>query len=286
VVCGIIITYNPSEDILHNASLVCPQIDHLIVVDNGSQATHLPKLIELQERFECTLIHNRSNLGIAAGLNIGFRAALELGAEWIVSFDQDSAVSDQFLDNMLATFTQESQVRPVGMVAPRCSDRLSNKPIPLARDRSGQILTAMTSGCLMRAETFKRIGHFEEKFYMDYVDIEYCLRLRRLGLRIVESEKAVLLHSLGRATWHSVLGRQLVTTNHSARRRYYITRNRLSVYRKYPRETAWIYYDGRSMLQETLMICLFEADRFNKLRYIAKGLLDFALARMGERVTL
>jgi GT2 family glycosyltransferase len=63
--------------------------------------------------------------------------------------------------------------------------------------------SCVTAACLMmRREVFEEVGGFDEKFPLDFGDVDYCLRLRRAGYRIVYTPYAQLYHlesgSLGR----------------------------------------------------------------------------------------
>ncbi|HMC71247.1 MAG TPA: glycosyltransferase, partial [Mycobacteriales bacterium] len=54
---------------------------------------------------------------------------------------------------------------------------------------------AVTGACLMtRAEVFRELGGFDESFPLNYNDVDYCLRLRRHGYRVVFTPHAQLLH--------------------------------------------------------------------------------------------
>jgi len=55
--------------------------------------------------------------------------------------------------------------------------------------------SAVTGACLMtRRELFESIGRFDERFPSDFNDIDYCLRLRHAGYRIVYTPWAQLYH--------------------------------------------------------------------------------------------
>lgn len=55
--------------------------------------------------------------------------------------------------------------------------------------------SAVTAACLMsRREVFDRAGGFDETFPVDFNDVDYCLRVRRAGYRIVYTPYARLYH--------------------------------------------------------------------------------------------
>ncbi len=56
-------------------------------------------------------------------------------------------------------------------------------------------LSAVTAACLMtRRDVFDRAGGFDEAFPIDFNDVDFCLRVRRAGFRIVFTPYARLLH--------------------------------------------------------------------------------------------
>ena len=130
------------------------------------------------------------------------------GFNWVATFDQDSRVSDGFISQMLQTYRQASHPERIALIAPTYVDQESGIPGPLVRARNGEILHTMTSGSMMPSSAIQKLGVFDESLYMDYVDIEFCLRARRMGMLILQSP-AVLFHSLGRITHHRIFGRWL-----------------------------------------------------------------------------
>jgi rhamnosyltransferase len=82
---------------------------------------------------------------------------------------------------------------------------------------------------------------------------------------------------------HSFLGRSFIVTNHSPLRRYYITRNRIIVWRLYWRhELAWVIRDLVTFLKETCKIILYEQSKVAKTSAIVAGVKDGWMNRTGE----
>jgi GT2 family glycosyltransferase len=54
---------------------------------------------------------------------------------------------------------------------------------------------AVTGACLMtRRDVFQRVGGFDESFPLNYNDVDYCLRVRQRGYRVVFTPHAELYH--------------------------------------------------------------------------------------------
>jgi rhamnosyltransferase len=285
-VCAVIVSYNPPLEILGNMAALRSQVRSIVVVDNGSSEQNLAMLRDGQSKYDFKLIENGCNLGIAAALNVGVREVKARGCCWAALFDQDSRVEPGFIDLMLDVLEDAPNPLQVGIVCPLYVDRQNGMVLPILRSKEGEILSAMTSGSLIPVKLFDQLGTFNETLFLDYVDIEFCLRSRRAGYRIVQSPRAVLYHSQGRMTLHRLAGRWFASTNHSAARRYYITRNRLWVLGRFFGDWAWSPKEARSMILETIKIVLVEPDRLKKLKNTVLGLADALRGRMGKRFDL
>ncbi len=287
LVCAVLITYHPLSDVLRNVELLRNQIEHVIVVDNTPESLHSGTIETLGRLIGLTLIRNGKNLGIAAALNIGIRHAISKGFLWIITLDQDSQIRDDYVESMLSAYSKASAYTKVGIVCPRYEDARSGVLLRTHNSSNKDILTCITSGSLMHSEIFVTFGPMEEDLFMDYIDIEYCLRIRTAGLKIIESPESVLIHSLGHMTRHRFFGYTFSTTNHSPKRRYYITRNRILLMRRYFfKDTRWTRFELLAFLKEIVKILTVEQDRFLKARHMAFAIYDAALGRLGQRVPL
>ena len=286
-VCGVVIAYYPSASIVGNVRLLCEQVGHVVVVDNTPQADASTLFTELEYLDACTVIRNGINLGIATALNIGIRHAISQGFAWIITFDQDSQVQDGYVEAMLSTFDDAAKYCEAAIVCPRYQDARIGCFLPTHRTANGDVVACITSGAMVSAETFESFGKMEEDLFIDYVDLEFCLRIRAAGLKIVECSNAILVHSLGRMTQHKFLWKTFSTTNHSAKRRYYITRNRLVLIKRYfDKDREWAFGDFKGIVLETIKMLLVEQDRLSKFRYMARAVYDAIFDKLGQRIPL
>jgi len=237
-------------------------------------------------KYDFDLIENGCNLGIAAGLNIGIREVKAKECLWAALFDQDSRVEPGFIEFALKAFNDGSNPPQVGIVCPVYLDSQTGMVLPFLRSPKDGILAAMTSGSLIPVNLFEKVGTFNEALFIDYVDIEFCLRCRRAGYHIIQSQRAILHHSQGHIIQHRLLGCCFASTNHSAARRYYITRNRLWVLGRFLGDWAWSRKEARALVTETIKLLLVEGDRLKKLKSIVLGMLDAAGGRLGYRCEL
>jgi len=283
-VCAVLITYHPNAAMIENLRHLLAQVQGLVVVDNGSNADELNALRTTSRNLKFHLIENGDNLGIAEGLNQGVRWARSQDYHWVLLLDQDSRMRDRFVQAMFETWLSHPKRDEIACIHPRyMHPELGCRPLaPRALD--GSLLWCMTSGSLMPTWIFDKIGWFASEFFIDWVDIEYCFRIRKAKYLLAESPKAVLLHDPGHSQQASVLGLHFWPSHHSPIRRYYMSRNRVVVFRKYlfalPLCTAKAMY---AALRDTAKCFLGEKDRPRKFRNFLVGTWDGLIGRMGTR---
>jgi rhamnosyltransferase len=286
-VCAVMVTYNPDSSLEQNIRALLPQVDRLIVVDNGSELPIRSQIEAISSACQFEVIWNKENLGLATGLNIGIRNALASGDyTWIATFDQDSRVVPGFRDAMLNAYLSCPYQALVGIIGPHhvlfpdelAERQLHGKFTPLFRE----IPVVMQSGIFLSTKILRKAGLFDDSFFIDYVDIEFCLRLRKSGYKVIEATNAVLAHRLGDPSRHTIFGKTTTVFSHSPLRRYYASRNRVRMYPRYLlSDFPWICHDAWSWFKEVVKLVLFEEDRKRKLSFIARGVWDAMRGRSG-----
>lgn len=285
--CAVIVTFRPHATVLDNVAKVLPQLGGVVIVDNGSSPELIAPLHAAAQEMGFTLIENGVNLGIAAALNAGVRWAKAQRFQYVALFDQDSTVTEGFIPAMLAEYEMHPQRNRVAIVTPSQVERNTGRTRGHQCAKDGGPLVAITSGSLMPIEMFDQCGWFEEELIIDCVDHEYCFRARSQGFTLAQCRRAVLMVAVGSTTCHRAFGMSIGARHYSAKRRYYITRNRLLMIRRFwKQQPAWSYRALRDIVQETIKAVLFENEPWNKLAYTARGVYDAVSGRMGRVVEL
>jgi rhamnosyltransferase len=279
---AVVVTYEPAPEILENLNALRPQVDALIIVDNGSSLQSRQVLRAACDTMEIQLIENGSNLGIATALNRGVEHAMEAGAEWLFLFDQDSHATPGFVEAMIQAYLGSRWCERLKILIPQYRDAKSGTVLPSLRAPEG-IAIAWTSGSLLRAETIREFGLFRDELFIDEVDHEYSLRLRKAGMVVDEAPAAALLHALGSPSDHVLFGWRFRSTNYSPARRYYQERNKIWMARHYGRSfPKFVLSRFRLTLSDAWKIVAFEDDRWRKLTYGLRGMFDGLRGRMGK----
>lgn len=274
-ICGVIVLYNPENDVLSNISTYIENIDKLYVIDNSeNKNTNLLNILFQNSKIK--YIDNKGNQGIANALNMGCCEALKDSYEWILTMDQDSKASDKMIAMMLPFL----ELDDVAIVSPYHANQFA--PKSLNKKNFSLVLTIMTSGNLLNLAHYQKIGPFMEELFIDYVDSEYCLRSNKLGYKVIQVNKAILEHKLGDLKQHKIFHKQFYNTNHSAIRRYYIFRNRGMIIARY--KSLYSEYTSPEFYRyfiDFVIVLLYEKDKLKKFVMMYKGIRDFYRKQSG-----
>lgn len=281
-IAAVIITYNTGNEFSKNVLSLKKHVGEVIVVDNGSNKETLSMLRGLKE--EITLIELNENKGIAYALNRGIEYAVNNDFQWVLTLDHDSAVSDSMISNMLSVYNSidESEKEKIVMLTPKHVEEKQMDVVSKSQENKWEyVLTEITSGALTKADFYKN-ELYDEKLFIDLVDHDYCLRINSMGYKIIRVNSAILIHNLGESIQKKILGITITPTNHSALRRYYMSRNRKYIWNKY-RGTfkEWVIKDKIRFLNEIVKIIAFEDEKLNKLKMIKLGLNDYKDKKWG-----
>lgn len=276
---GVVVLYNPNYTISDNIKSYLDGIEKLYVVDNSEIKNDI--LIEdiLKISSKCIYVDNNGNKGIADALNVGANMAIQDDAKWLLTMDQDSRYEDNSLD-ILIHYVRNNNTSKLGILSPfHLTKHLDYKK----EDKIIDELTVMTSGNLLNLDAYKNIGEFEEKYFIDYVDHEYCLRLKKSGYSIKVHKNSILIHELGNGEFFNFFGKKIGYTNHNHIRRYYITRNRLDVITRYIFvNTMFCLKEFKAFIFEWIKIILFEQNKIKKQKAILLGTFDFFKNKYGK----
>ncbi|HBU2637607.1 TPA: glycosyltransferase family 2 protein, partial [Klebsiella pneumoniae] len=174
------------------------------------------------------------NIGLASAQNIGIREAFNYSTH-IVIFDQDSEITVDFVANQLKCESLLlSRGIKVSAVGPKFYDKDSGyeypatvykgpfiKKIPVV-DEPVEATFVIASGSLMRTEVLKDVGLMLDDFFIDFVDVEWCLRASSKGYKCFINPYETMKHSIGDLRI-DVFGRKI--SLHSDFRKFYIYRN-------------------------------------------------------------
>lgn len=256
-VAVIIVNWNGKDD-----TVVCldslKQMDtrrvdiELVVVDNGSTNDSV-KVISAKHP-QVTLLATGKNLGFTGGSNIGIRHAVSRGAEFVWLLNNDTIVHPDALQ-LVDAFDYDS----VGVAGSKIYFAPGHEyhKERYAKSERGKIFwyagglvdwdnlyashrgvdevdrgqfdveidTPFVTGCslMIRRSVIEKIGLLDDRFFAYLEDVDYSLRARSAGWRVMYYPKSML--------WHVNAGSSGGAG--SPLHEYYLTRNRLLVGMRY-----------------------------------------------------
>ncbi|MBE4871283.1 MULTISPECIES: rhamnosyltransferase [Enterobacter] len=235
MISSVTVTYNPDLDCFKaQLQSLQQQLDHCVVVDNGSK--NVADIEDLCQQFKYDLIKLDTNRGLSYAQNIGIENAISRGAEYLLLLDQDSVLGANFISAMSKMYTQYN----VGILGPSFYDPHTNEFYwgtnyigPFIKRTPIEEITDVTyviaSGSFFSSEVYEKVGKMEEALFVDYIDVEWALRAKKLGYRVAMTNQASMAHTIGDSRLN-LLGRKISV--HSPMRRYFLVRNSFFMIRK------------------------------------------------------
>jgi len=291
-VLAVIVTYNP--DVYHLQKLLeslLHQVDAQIVIDNHSVGFQPEKLEALSPKIEVFV--NKCNVGLATAYNQACSIAKERSYSHIILFDQDSLPSSNMVEALLAAMRKHNRHDlVVAVVGPKYCDVKGQLLSPFVRIKNyhlERVECALTdvvdvdhlisSGSLIDLRAVARVGNFVDELFIDYVDTEWCLRVKHHKLRILGVGNALMDHSIGEKNL-KVLGRQIPM--HTPLRLQYQFRNGIWVIKQPWVGWRWRIIDSVRCFKLTIVYVFFAPNKLNNLRAIAKGIVGGVTGKMGK----
>jgi len=224
----------------------------VIVVDNGSTDDSVEAIRKNYPDTE--VIETDRNLGFSGGNNVGIRKAQEQGSDLVWLLNNDTVVDKNALTVLVDAF-RDSRVGIAGSkiyFAPGQEfhkERYQKTELGKVIWYAGGLIdwqnmyashrgvdevdrgqydkteeTLFITGCSMmvKKQVFEKIGLLDEKFFAYLEDLDFCLRAKRIGYK--------LLYVPGSIVWHKNAGSSGVG---SGLHQYYMTRNRLLIGMRY-----------------------------------------------------
>jgi len=200
----------------------------IILVDNASPDDTREKVAA---RFpDIEIMTSDKNLGFAGGNNLGIRYALSLKAEYIFLLNNDTEIAPDAINHLVNTASQNKNIGAVGPMIYYFSDKtriwsaggiinftwsyLKHRGIR-EQDRNQYNQSSdvdYLTGCafMFPSKAIELIGFLDEGFWMYYEDADFCMRLKKKGLRIVFEPHAKVWHKISSSTGGNISRRKML----------------------------------------------------------------------------
>jgi rhamnosyltransferase len=236
-----VVVYDPDlAALVRLIAAVSRDVDSVAIYAN----TRLPAGLDLwlrqaAGRAELVILQPGLNRGLGAAYDAFLELAQDRESEFLLLLDQDSQPAPGMVPQLAAAHRRLACAgERVAVVGPQPVDpdgrdmRLSPLPCtpqglaaaPLRRSRF-----VMSSGSLIRVDAARAIGGFRSDYFIDAIDIEWCMRAAARGFSVFVAEHVRMGHRLGRGVVRLPFG--LLLTDQPPKRLYTYVRNQLSMMR-------------------------------------------------------
>jgi len=236
----------------------------ILLIDNNSDIESFKRIISVFPKIK--YVRNEKNLGFAEGNNVGIRLALKNKPNYILLLNNDTIVERNFLMPLIKYM---EEYRDIGICGPvvchydiqetiwqtggiysRITGRLRMKyadmPINSIKEKTIELDYIPGACLLIRAELIKDIGLLDKKFFNQCEDLDWGLKTKLIGKRVMCISNSVIYHKVSNSTPLSI-------------NNYFRFRNLLVIINRYSRNLFIPY------------IVLFLSVFVNIFRYIMKG---------------
>jgi len=194
----------------------------IILIDNNSSDRTLEKVRQFRKG-SVSVYCRKKNYGFAKSVNLGLKTSQE--SKYFLLVNPDTEVKKGSIGNMVSEIDKHNAGicggMTVGFDGEKLGDHFRKIDINiglfdfsnlrrLAQDdrwhkyfyydegKTGNAtieVDGVTGGYMMiEAKTIKEIGYLDENFYMYLEDMDYCLRARKSGLKIIYTPKSIIRH--------------------------------------------------------------------------------------------
>ncbi|MBI2063421.1 MAG: glycosyltransferase family 2 protein [Candidatus Yanofskybacteria bacterium] len=224
----VILQYNNSQDTTRCLNSV-KELDYpnyeVIIVDNASNIKYVDEIRLFLRNLSPKTYHLKpitSNLGYSGGNNIGIKQALERGADYVFILNPDTTVEKNVLTKLVETAESDYQTGVLGPAINEGNQTIYGGKIKWLKPelshleaRSQKLKTSFYvpgTAMLIKLKVIERIGLLDERYFLYFEDVDYCVRAQRAGFKLTIVPKTKVNHAISAST--SQLGAPLLLRYH------------------------------------------------------------------------
>lgn len=266
---GVVVLYNPEDEILNNIEKYRPFLEHLYVVDNSTKINE--ELVKKVQQFKnVKYISLNGNKGIGKALKVGLEEAKVSGADVCLTMDQDSIFPSERFDEIKDYL--EKNINDYAIIGLNFNSDSTEKGII-------DVKTLLTSGNFINMDDYKKINGFNEDLFIDCVDFELDEQFDKINRKIGYINDISLIHKMGNPLVRRFLGVKVTALNHSPIRYYYRFRNGYYLYKQ---NKKFYKHLKKQFFSIKLKVMLYEPNKKEKFKMMRRGILDAKRNILGE----
>jgi GT2 family glycosyltransferase len=244
-VAALVVTRNRSQLLLQCLKALSVQTilpDFFIIVDNASTDDTKIILKDFFISINIPFIYkiNKKNIGGSGGFASGMELAFSHKASWIWMMDDDACPHSTALEELLKIAVNPQNIYgSLAVAGPHTAwattlvdeGRMVNVADQVPSQARVEYIPFL--GLIVHRDLVKKIGLPDEGFFIAADDVEYCMRAKRAGADMIIAGKSRIEHPRAQVITLNVLGRNIAYLRLPPWKRYYDTRNRILIAKKY-----------------------------------------------------
>lgn len=215
----VVALYDPNENEIKNVMRYIKACEFCILMDD-SETDNGKWILEYfkNTNFNNYLyVWNKENIGLCASVNRGIEIAKGKDASWVLLMNGDSIMTEKDV-LVLKDYVRNNDTSNISCIAPQYNyDRHIRKPYRGIK----KILWANMSGMCIKINTLEKIGLFDERLFIDGLDIEWGIRSKRLGYEMYEIGESIMDHHPAETRKLKLFGKEILLYGWASPVRYY-----------------------------------------------------------------
>jgi len=274
---AIVSTYEPGTFFEVNLNLIAAEVEHVFLVNdsgNISLAEYLGHIVK--SVCNVTLINNEYNIGLAKSLNLATRNAEAAGFNWVIIFDDDTRIRRGSICRLQALAAVHKGMNNIYSLS-----RINSSNIQIMNPYFVEYKVCITSGSMFSIDLFNKVAGFDESFFIDFLDFDFCLRTLAIGGKVLRTSTGEIEHRVGNPIHIKILFFKIITHNHKPVRYYYHYRSAVLLAKRHyltqPKYTARVLL---GVIQKLTKMLILETRRYEKMKFVAFGILHGILNKV------
>lgn len=215
----IVALYKPTVEELENIASYVRGCKECILMDDSEKDSEKDVLDFFEKKRIKNVVYcwNRENIGLCASVNRGMKFAYERGAEWILLMNGDSKIDNSML-NEFSDFIRKNSTEKISAIVPQYNyDRHPREKYCGSRP----VLWANMSGMCINKKCIEDIGFFDERLFIDGLDVEWGIRAKKAKYEMYEIGMAIMEHHPAETKEFKIFGKIIFMYGWASPVRYY-----------------------------------------------------------------
>lgn len=203
-------------------------------------------------------------------------------------FDQDSVITSNSISELIEYYDKLITIKDFGLISgnPLRKNQMPYRIRQVYNDKLNfenliEVYQTSSSFSLIPLSLFKELGLFSDDFFIDHIDMDFCLRAKLIGKRIFIAKNATYIHEIGIGDVE--LAGFFLFPYGQPQRNYYQIRNMILSYKRSSQPIGIILKETIIRFAIVTFIGFYKGNLVQRLKYFFKGI-NHAIKNRGGKL--